>query len=77
MNNINTPYRMYMMEQEGFLNTRESKIQKIIKEVKQVFSISEISVMDANTFNTIVEKNGINPISLTDTEKRQIQNAIW
>ena len=76
MNDINTPYRMYMMEQEGLLDTREGKIQRIIKEVKQVFSACKMPTMSIDTFNTIVEKNGINPISLTNAERQRIQDAI-
>ena len=37
MMEIGGPYHLYMMEQEGLLNTRESHINAAIKEFKQYY----------------------------------------
>lgn len=69
---MNLPYGLYMAEAEGYLSTRESKLQKIIKEVKAYPE----SVMPDLVFYTICEGCGIAPDSLTSAEMARIQNAI-
>lgn len=66
------PYGLYMAEANGILNTRESKLQKIIKAVKAYPD----SVMPNLIFYTICEECGIAPGSITKEEMTRIQNAI-
>ena len=66
------PYGLYMAEAKGYLNTRESKLQKIIATVKAYPD----GVMPNLVFYAICEECGIAPDSLTDAEMARIQNAI-
>ena len=63
------PYYLFMAEAGGYLNTRESKIQKTIKDIKsdprEVVDLAEVLV-----------KNGIDPKSITFKELDRIQRAI-
>ena len=63
------PYYLFMGEASGYLNTRESKIQKTIKDIKndprEVVDLAEVLV-----------KNGIDPKSITPKELDRIQRAI-
>ena len=69
---MNLPYGLYMAEAGGYLNTRESKLQKIIKTVKAYPD----GVMPNLVFYAICEECGIMPDSLTNAEMTRIQNAI-
>lgn len=63
---------LYMAETNGYLNTRESKLQKIIKKIKMYPD----GVMPNLVFYAICEECGIMPDSLTNVEMTRIQNAI-
>lgn len=66
------PYGLYMAEANGYLNTRESKLQKIIKTVQAYPD----GIMPNLVFYAICEECGIAPDSLTEAEMTRIQNAI-
>ena len=66
------PFHMYVLEQEGYLTTRESKIQRVIKAVK-AYPAADLPECD---FNLILMENDIEPGSLTQRELRRILNAI-
>lgn len=63
---------LYMAEANGYLDTRESKLQKIIKKIKMYPD----GVMPNLVFYAICEECGIMPDSLTNAEMTRIQNAI-
>lgn len=63
---------LYMAETDGYLDTRESKLQKIIKKIKMYPD----GVMPNLVFYAICEECGIMPDSLTNAEMTRIQNAI-
>ena len=65
------PFTMYVLEQEGYLTTRESKIKKAIKDIKHYAAIASNEI-----FNQALLENGIDPDSLTKLELREIKNAI-
>ncbi len=69
---MNLSYGLYMAETNGYLNTRKSKLQKIIKVIK---SYPNNTISD-KTFYTICEECGIAPNSITEAEIACIQNAI-
>lgn len=73
MMKIGGPYHMYMMEQEGLLNTREGRINALIKEFKNClykgWDINDDS-LQAKLFN----KHNLN--DLTDKEKRRIAREV-
>ena len=64
------PYYLYMAEKEGYLNTRESKLQRVIKDIKNAAAL-----VDGN-FELILKQNGIEPDSLTERELRKIERAL-
>lgn len=66
------PYMMYMAEQEGLLNTKESKIRKIIKIIRN-YPRREIS---NSLFHAICKECGINSDDLTKSEMEYINRAI-
>ena len=66
------PFHMDVLEQEGYLSTRESKIQRVIKAVK-AYPAADLPERD---FNLILMENDIEPDSLTQRELRRILNAI-
>ena len=66
------PFHMYILEQEGYLTTRESKIQRVIKAVKAYPAVT----MPEAEFKLVLKENGIDPDSLTKRELREILNAI-
>lgn len=72
MQKISLPYGLYMAEAKGYLNTRESKLQKIIRIVKSYPN----RIISESIFYSICKKCEINPNSLTEVEIRRIQNAI-
>jgi len=63
---------MFMAEAEGFLPTREGKIQGIIKAVKAYPG----STIELHDFFRIVDKWGIDIHSLTQAELARIESAI-
>lgn len=69
---MSLPYNLYMAEADGYLDTRESKLQRIIKAVKTYPD----SVMPILVFYAICEDCGIAKNSLTDAEMTRIQDAI-
>ena len=66
------PFHMYVLEQEGYLDTRESKIQRVIKAVRAY----PAATMPESAFRRTLTQNGIDPSSLTQRELRRIKNAI-
>lgn len=69
---MSLPYNLYMAEANGYLNTRESKLQKIIKMIKNYPE----NTMPNLVFYTICNECGITPDSITKEEMTRIQNAI-
>lgn len=69
---ITLPYGLYMAESDGLLDTRESKIQNIIKEVKNY----PYDTISDTTFYIICENCGIKAVSLTNSEIARIEQAI-
>lgn len=65
-------YGLYMAEQSGLLNTRESAIHAIIKATREYPS----ETIDGDTFQSICEDNGIDADSLSHSEYQRILNAI-
>lgn len=65
-------YKLYMAEQEGYLDTREGKIQRIIDVVKD-YPENEIPDL---VFYTICEDCGISSGSLTNAEMEHIERAL-
>jgi len=65
-------YALFMAETEGYLNTRTSKINRVIAEVRPYAD----STMPEAAFCQTLEHNGIDPASLTSAEYRRILNAI-
>ena len=66
------PYYLYMAESEGLLDTRESKIQRVIKEVKNY----PAEAMPQSAFKSVCMMNNLDPASLSSSELRRIRNAI-
>ena len=66
------PFHMYVLEKEGCLTTRESRLRRIIKAVKAY----PAATLPESIFRRILEENDIEPDSLTDQELREILNAI-
>lgn len=65
-------YLKFMAEQEGLLNTRESAILRIVKDVK---AYPDPIIPDV-VFYSICESNGISPGSLTQKELDRISHLI-
>lgn len=65
-------YGLYMAEAEGYLDTRESRIQKIIYTIKHC---SSETIYDSD-FYAICHMCGIPHENLTKAEIIRIQNAI-
>lgn len=72
MKRMDLAYGLYMAEAEGYLNTRESKIQRVIKAVKAYPAVT----MPESAFRRALAQNGIDPNSLTQRELRRINSAI-
>ncbi len=66
------PYYPYMAEAEGYLDTRESKIRRVIADVKRYPD----PVMSQSAFETVCKLNGLNPYSLSERELRRIKTAV-
>lgn len=69
---MNLAYGLYMAETEGYLSTRENKIQKVIKDIKAYNNIE----MSESVFRLILIKNEIEPSSITEQELQKIKDAI-
>jgi hypothetical protein len=69
---MNIDYGLYMAEAEGYLDTRESKIQKIIKKVKNY----PYSSMPEEVFYQTCEECGIAASTLSQAEIKRITRAI-
>lgn len=65
-------YALKMAECEGLINTREGKLNRVIAEVRSYAD----STMPEAAFRQSLERNGINPASLTNAEFQRILNAI-
>lgn len=72
MKKIDLEYGLYMAETEGLLNTRESKLQKVIKEIKKYPAV----IMPESAFKQVLMNNGIEPNSLTEKELNRINSAV-
>lgn len=70
--NIPLSYGLYMAEAEGYLNTRESRIQEIIYTIKHCSS----EIIYDSDFYVICHMCGVSRESLTNAEIIRIQNAI-
>lgn len=66
------PFYMYVLEQEGYLTTRESKIQRVIKMVKEY----PAETMPEDVFYQVLKDNDIEPSSLIVREYHEIQSAL-
>lgn len=69
MMKIGGAYHLYMMEQEGMLNTRESHINAAIKEFKQ-YKASGYNINDEKLQNKVLNKYKLS--DLTQKESRRI-----
>ena len=69
---IGSPYHLYMMEQAGMLNTRESKINAVIKELQGYgAAAADLGVQKQCFQNCELDMN-----SLTQREIRRIEAAL-
>lgn len=75
MFNVGSPYHMYMMEQEGMLDTHESKVNKVIKLFKKAaaagYNINLPSIQEE-----IFDEVGIKYNDLTSKDLRRIKIAV-
>lgn len=70
MNNLG--YYAYMAEQEGLINTREGRINRVILDIKQDGS----PTIEGNDFIRICKRNGIDAYTLTSKELNRIKAAV-
>ena len=73
MMEIGGPYHLYMMEQEGLLNTRESHINAAIKEFKQYYR-QGYNINDKDLQERVLSKYKLN--NLTTAESRRIAREV-
>ena len=71
MNNLG--YGMYILEQEGYLDTRESKINAAIKDYKD---LKRCGILDNSDIDRVLRRYGLSEAALTDAECRKIQTAV-
>ena len=69
---IGMPELFYYAENEGLLPTRQGKINAVIKEVRTYDPV----IFDMNVLAHLLDKHGISISSLTNREKRYIENAL-
>ena len=69
---IGSPYHMYMMEKAGMLNTRESKINAVIKELQACGDAAADLSVQVQCFQNC----GLDINSLTQREVRRIEAAL-
>ena len=73
MMEIGGPYHLYMMEQEGLLNTRESHINAAIKEFKQYYR-QGYNINDKDLQERVLSKYKLS--NLTTAEGRRIAREV-
>ena len=73
MMEIGGPYHLYMMEQEGLLNTRESNINAAIKEFKQYYR-QGYNINDKDLQERVLSKYKLS--DLTNAESRRIAREV-
>ena len=73
MMEIGGPYHLYMMEQEGLLNTRESHINAAIKEFKQYYR-QGYDINNEDLQERILSKYKLS--NLTTAESRRIAREV-
>lgn len=71
---MNLAYGLFMAEQEGLLNTRESHINAAIKEFKQ-YKAKGYDINDSRLQEKVLSKYKLNH-NLTDKESRRIAQAV-
>lgn len=71
---MNLGYGLFMAEQEGLLNTRESHINAAIKEFKQ-YKAKGYNINDPRLQEKVLSKYKLNH-NLTDKESRRIAQAV-
>lgn len=69
---VGSPYHMYMMEQAGMLNTRESKLNAVIKELQACGD----AAADLGVQKQCFQNCGLDINSLTQQEIRRIEAAL-
>lgn len=69
---VGSPYHMYMMEQAGMLNTREGKLNAVIKELQACGD----AAADLGVQKQCFQKCGLDINSLTQQEIRRIEAAL-
>ena len=69
---IGSPYHMYMMEQAGMLNTRESQINAAIRELQKCGA----AAADLGVQKKCFQNCGLDMNSLTQQEIRRIEAAL-
>ena len=73
MMEIGGPYHLYMMEQEGLLNTRESHINAAIKEFKRYYN-KGYNINDDDLQERVLSKYKLS--DLTNAESRRIVREV-
>ena len=73
MMKIGGPYHLYMMEQEGLLNTRESHINAAIKEFKQYYR-QGYDINNEDLQKRVLSKYKLS--NLTTAESRRIAREV-
>ena len=73
MMEIGGPYHLYMMEQEGLLNTRESHINAAIKEFKQYYR-QGYDINNEDLQERVLNKYKLS--NLTTAESRRIAREV-
>ena len=73
MMEIGGPYHLYMMEQEGLLNTRESHINAAIKEFKQYYR-QGYDINNEDLQERVLSKYRLS--NLTTAESRRIAREV-
>lgn len=71
---MNLGYGLFMAEQEGLLNTRESHINAAIKEFKQ-YKAKGYNINDPHLQEKVLSKYKLNH-NLTDRESRRISREV-
>ena len=66
---MDLPYGLYMAECEGYLDTQESKINKIIKDLKDNIPLEKVV---NGTLGELVSDYGLDPDTLTNLECERI-----
>ena len=64
MFNIPLDYALFMAEQEGYLNTHTSKINRLLKDIKRMRDIGEIAYLELD--NHYLAQFGLTEADLND-----------